>query len=58
MTGKKTLSLPNGFPKDETDKDWTRFKVTAAGFYASDKTAMDMAPPIKVLNNAFENTGG
>jgi hypothetical protein len=55
--GKKDLIVTNGFPKDETDKDWTRFKVTAAGFYASDKLLMDMAPAVKIPNLAFENKG-
>jgi hypothetical protein len=55
--GNKDLLVTNGFPKDETDKDWTRFKVTAAGFYASDKLLMDMAPAVKIPNLAFENQG-
>jgi len=55
--GNKDLIITNGFPKDETDKDWTRFKVTAAGFYASDKLLMDMAPAVKIPNKAFKNTG-
>lgn len=56
--GFKDLIISNGFPKDETDKDWTRFKVTAAGFYASDQLLIDMAPAIKIPNIAFENTDG
>lgn len=56
--GDKDLLITNGFPKDETDKDWTRFKVTAAGFYASDKLLIDMAPAVKIPNIAFENLGG
>lgn len=56
--GDNDLLITNGFPKDETDKDWTRFKVTAAGFYASDQLLMDMAPAVKIPNRAFENMGG
>jgi hypothetical protein len=55
--GNKDLIVSNGFPKDETDKDWTRFKVTAAGAYASDQLLMDMAPAVKIPNKAFKNTG-
>ena len=56
--GYKDLLITNGFPKDETDKDWTRFKVTAQGFYASDKLLIDMAPAVKIPNIAFENRDG
>jgi hypothetical protein len=55
--GDKDLIITNGFPKDETDKDWTKLKVTAAGFYASDKMLIDLAPAVKIPNKAFENTG-
>ena len=55
--GNKDLLISNGYPKDETDKDWTRFKVTAAGFYASNKLLIDMAPSVKIPNKAFENDG-
>jgi hypothetical protein len=55
--GNKDLIVSNGYPKDETDKDWTRFKVTAAGAYASDQLLMDMAPAVKIPNKAFENKG-
>jgi hypothetical protein len=55
--GDKDLIVTNGFPKDMTDKDWTRFKVKAEGNYASDEVLMNMAPVIKIPNIAFENTG-
>jgi hypothetical protein len=55
--GNKDLIISNGFPKDETDKDWTRFKVTAEGYYASNKLLIDMAPAVKIPNKAFENNG-
>ena len=55
--GDKDLLITNGFPKDETDKDWTRLKAEAAGAYASDETLIEMAPAIKIPNLAFENLG-
>ena len=55
--GDKDLLISNGFPRDETDKDWTRLKATAAGFYASDEILISMAPAIKIPNLAFENEG-
>jgi hypothetical protein len=55
--GDKDLIVTNGFPKDMTDKDWTRFKVGAAGSYASDQLLINMAPAVKIPNVAFENKG-
>jgi hypothetical protein len=55
--GDKDLIITNGFPKDMTDKDWTRFKVTAEGNFSSDETLMGMTPVVKIPNLAFENTG-
>ncbi|MCX6321016.1 MAG: VCBS repeat-containing protein [Bacteroidia bacterium] len=55
--GDKDLIITNGFPKDMTDKDWTRFKVKAEGNFASDELLIDMAPVVKIPNIAFENTG-
>jgi enediyne biosynthesis protein E4 len=56
--GDNDLIIANGFPKDETDKDWTRFKVGAAGSYASDRFLIDIAPAVKIPNFAYENKGG
>ena len=55
--GDKDLLITNGFPRDITDKDWTRLKVKAAGTLASDKLLAEMAPVLKIPNVAFENTG-
>jgi enediyne biosynthesis protein E4 len=55
--GDKDLIISNGFPKDETDKDWTKLKATAAGFYASDEVLISMVPAVKIPNLAFENIG-
>ena len=51
--GDKDLIITNGFPKDMTDKDWTRLKVKAAGIYASDEVLADMAPAIKNTKCCF-----
>jgi hypothetical protein len=53
----KDLIVTNGFPKDLTDKDWTRMKVKAANFYSSDETLIEMVPSLKLPNLAFENSG-
>jgi enediyne biosynthesis protein E4 len=55
--GNKDLIVTNGFPKDMTDKDWTRLKVKSQGFYASDQTLMNLAPSVKIPNVAFKNEG-
>ncbi|MBK7133963.1 MAG: VCBS repeat-containing protein [Bacteroidales bacterium] len=55
--GDKDLIVSNGFPRDLTDKDWTRIKVEAQGSLATDQLLMDMAPAIKIPNVAFENLG-
>ena len=54
--GDKDLIIANGYPKDLTDKDWTRYKVTVYGFVADRDHVIKMAPSIKVNNMAFENT--
>jgi hypothetical protein len=55
--GDKDLIVTTGFPRDMTDKDWTRLKVEASGAYASDQFLINMAPAIKIPNVIFENTG-
>jgi enediyne biosynthesis protein E4 len=55
--GDKDLIIANGYPKDETDKDWTRFKTVAAGFYTADSVLIAMAPAVKIPNDAYENVG-
>ena len=55
--GDKDIIITNGFPRDISDKDWTRLKVRAAGTYASDKLLAEMAPELKIPNVAFENRG-
>ncbi|HUX59461.1 MAG TPA: VCBS repeat-containing protein [Bacteroidales bacterium] len=55
--GDKDLIISNGFPRDMTDKDWTKFKVKAEGSFASNDILIDMAPAVKIPNLAFENMG-
>ncbi len=55
--GDRDLIVANGFPKDMTDKDWTKTKAEMLGFLMDDKQVIEMAPAIKVNNIAFENTG-
>ena len=55
--GDKDLIIVNGYPRDMTDKDWTRYKAEVYGFVADEKHVINMAPAVKVPNIAFENTG-
>jgi len=55
--GDKDLLVTTGFPRDLTDKDWTRLKMGATGSFASDLELVNLAPPVKIPNVAFENTG-
>ena len=54
--GDKDLIVANGYPKDLTDKDWTKYKVAVYGSLADEQHVIDRAPAIKVNNFAFENT--
>lgn len=56
--GDKDLLISNGYPKDLTDKDWTKYKADVYGFVADEKHVMDRAPAVKAYNYAFENQGG
>ncbi len=55
--GDKDLLITNGYPKDLTDKDWTKYKVQVYGYVASAQHVMSRAPAVKAFNKAFENTG-
>lgn len=55
--GDKDLLISNGFPKDMTDKDWTKMEVKLYGYVADAQYVMALAPTIKIPNKAFENTG-
>ena len=56
--GDKDLLITNGYPKDLTDKDWTRYKAQVYGFVADEQHVMSRAPAVKAYNYAFENQGG
>ena len=56
--GDKDLIIANGFPKDMTDKDWTRYEKQVYGYVADAQQVISMAPSVKVPNIAFENIGG
>ena len=55
--GDKDLLITNGFPKDLTDKDYTKFKAKVHGYVASDRMVINRIPATKISNYAFENTG-
>jgi enediyne biosynthesis protein E4 len=55
--GDRDLIISNGFPRDMTDKDWTRYKAEVYGFLVTERQAIDKMPALKVPNMAFENTG-
>ncbi|MBR9999491.1 MAG: VCBS repeat-containing protein [Cyclobacteriaceae bacterium] len=56
--GDKDLLISNGYPKDLTDKDWTKYKAEVYGSIADEKHVMSRAPAVKAHNYAFENMEG
>ncbi len=55
--GDKDLVIANGYPRDMTDKDWTKYKAQVYGAVASDRHVINRLPSVKAHNFAFENTG-
>jgi hypothetical protein len=55
--GDKDLIIANGYPRDMTDKDWTKYKAEVFGSLGTEQQVIDRAPAIKVPNMAYENTG-
>lgn len=55
--GDRDVIITNGFPKDLTDKDFTKFKAQMHGYLASDEMVLARLPEVKVANFAYENTG-
>ncbi|MEA3461030.1 MAG: VCBS repeat-containing protein [Bacteroidota bacterium] len=55
--GDKDLVIANGYPRDMTDKDWTRYKARVYGSVASDRHVISRLPSVKAHNFAFENKG-
>ncbi len=55
--GNKDLIVANGYPKDLTDKEWTRYMTKYYGFLLDQKDVIAKAPAIKIPNIAFRNIG-
>ena len=55
--GDKDLVIANGYPRDMTDKDWTRYKAEVYGHVADYRHVIDKCPPSKMYNFAYENMG-
>lgn len=55
--GDKDLIIANGFPRDMTDKDYTVFKANYYGYLVGAFETIEVSPPVKVQNFAFENEG-
>jgi len=55
--GDKDLLVANGYPRDMTDKDWTRMKFELYGSVASARYVISKVPAVKVPNHAYENVG-
>ncbi|UCG26819.1 MAG: VCBS repeat-containing protein, partial [Bacteroidales bacterium] len=55
--GDKDLVVANGYPRDMTDKDWTKYKVGVYNFVADPQHVINKLPAVKVINHAYENTG-
>ena len=55
--GDKDLLIANGYPRDMTDKDWTKYMAEVYGHVADHRHVIDKCPPSKMNNYAFENVG-
>jgi len=55
--GDKDLLIANGYPKDMTDKDWTKYKAQVFGSIAGARHVISKVPAVKAHNYAFENLG-
>lgn len=55
--GDKDLLIANGYPRDMTDKDWTKYMAEVLGHVADHRHVIDKCPPSKMNNYAFENVG-
>ncbi len=55
--GDKDLVIANGYPRDMTDKDWTRYKAEVFGHVADHRHVIEKCPPSKMNNFAYENRG-
>ncbi len=55
--GDKDLIIANGYPRDMTDKDWTRYKAEVYGSIADDRHVIEKCPEAKMFNFAYEQVG-
>ena len=55
--GDKDLLIANGYPRDMTDKDWTKYMAEVYGHVADHRHVIDKCPPSKMNNFAYENVG-
>ncbi len=55
--GDKDLIIANGYPRDMTDKDWTRYKAEVYGSIADDRHVIEKCPEAKMFNFGFEQVG-
>ena len=55
--GDKDLLVANGYPRDMTDKDWTRMKAELYGSVATARYVINKSPAVKAVNHAYENVG-
>lgn len=55
--GDKDLLIANGYPRDMTDKDWTKYMAEVLGHVADHRHVIERCPPSKMNNFAFENVG-
>jgi hypothetical protein len=54
--GDNDLLVANGYPLDLIDEDFSKY-VMEQSFYTDKRTLINTAPPVKIPNEAFENTG-
>ena len=54
--GDNDLLIANGYPLDLIDQDFSKYVIDMR-FYGDKWTVINEAPPVKVPNDAFENTG-
>ena len=55
--GDRDLLIANGYPRDMTDKDWTKYKAEVFGHVADHRHVIEKCPASKMNNYAYENMG-
>jgi hypothetical protein len=56
--GDKDLIISNGYPRDLTDKDWTKYKSRVVKDLSDERNVINKAPELKIPNDAYENIDG